>query len=171
MKQLIQKLSLLLLTGILSLSKSHAQTNPEDGTYYIVNVATGDALTPVDANINANVLLKDLKKSGMQKWEIKKYTSKSKTGKVIVSYTIRNAATGYYLRPHHVPTNGNAIASDRSNYTSFSITEDDEHFIIKNNQMGGDAMYVKNGGALSDEPWFSADEESDKYRWKLVAAE
>lgn len=161
---------ILILTAALFFTSAQAQGELEDSTYFIVNVATGRALTPVDGGINSNTRLKDFKKSGMQKWKVKKYTAKGKNGKTIISYTIQNASSGFFLRPHHVPDNGNAIVSDKGAYSSYSINADEENFIIKNIKMGGDAMYTKNTGFDDDEPWFGADEDSDEYRWQFIAA-
>lgn len=140
----------------------------QDGEYFIVNVATNDALTPVDVGINSNTYLKDFKKSGLQKWTLKMRILKGKNGEQIY-FTIQNTASGFYLRPYHVPSNGNAIISEKDGMCSYSIEADGEHYIIKNNKMGGDAMYVKDGGALTDTPWFAADESTDKFRWEFIS--
>ncbi|SDC89757.1 RICIN domain-containing protein [Niabella drilacis] len=150
---------------------SRAQSGPDDGTYFVVNVATGKALTPVDGGINSNTRLKKFNKSGMQKWKIKKYTAKGKSGKVIVSYSIQSASSGFYLRPYFVPDNHEAIVSDKDGNSSFSIDTDEENFIIKSNKMGGDALYSKGVSAGDDEPWFGPDENEDGYRWQLVPVE
>jgi len=169
MKQLkIFAASLLIMACSLS---SRAQSGPEEGTYFIVNVATGKALTPVDGGINSNTRLKKFNKSGMQKWKIKKYTAKGKNGKIIVSYTIQNASSGFYLRPYFVPDNHEAIVSDKDGNSSFSIDADEENFIIKSNKMGGDALYSKGVNAGDDEPWLGPDEDEDGYRWQLVPVE
>ena len=143
-------------------------TQLEDGDYFIVNVATNDALTPVDVGINSNTYLKDFKKSGLQKWTLKKRILKGKNGEQIY-FTIQNTASGFYLKPYHIPSNGNAIISEKDGMCSYSIEADGEHYIIKNNKMGGDAMYVKDGGALTDTPWFAADESTDKFRWEFIS--
>ncbi|WP_460766217.1 hypothetical protein [Niabella terrae] len=156
----------------LALSASaKAQQGPEDGTYFIVNLAIGRALSPVDGGINSNTRLKNFKKGGMQKWNIRKYVAKAKNGTEIISYTFQNAASGFYLRPHHVPDNGNAIVSTKDAYSSFSIDADGENFVIKNNKMGGDAMYTKNTGFSDDEPWFGADDDEAAYRWQFIPVE
>ncbi|MBZ4189858.1 RICIN domain-containing protein [Niabella beijingensis] len=160
-----------LFVFMLCAAYTQAQSGPEDGTYFIVNVATGRALTPVDGGINSNTRLKKFNKSGMQKWKIKKYTAKGKEGKMIVSYTIQNAASGFYLRPYFVPDNHEAILSDKDVNSSFSIEADAGSFIIKSIKMGGDALHSKNTGFDDDEPWFGPDEKEDGYRWQLVAAE
>jgi|SRR5690606_15381132 len=78
MKQL--KFMTLGLVGLILAIPARAQKGPESGTYFIVNVATGRALTPVDAGVNSNTRLKDFKKSGMQKWTIKKQVTKGQGG-------------------------------------------------------------------------------------------
>jgi len=70
-----------------------------------------------------------------------------------------------------VPDNGNAIVASKDAYSSFSIDADEGNYIIKNIQMGGDAMYTKNTGFSDNEPWFSADEGEDGYCWQLIPAE
>ena len=48
------------------------------GTYYIVNVGTGEAITPAMSSSGQNVFLQDFNKDGTQKWKLalkgKKYT-------------------------------------------------------------------------------------------------
>lgn len=166
MKKLRLIFCMMLLVALSAVTR--AQSGPEDGIYFIINAATGRALTPVDGGINSNTRLKDFKKSGMQKWKVKKYTAKGKNGKEIVSYTIQNVSSGFYLRPHHVPDNGNAIVSDKGVYSSFTIDADEDNYIIKNIKMGGDALYTKNTGFSDDEPWFGANEDTDGYRWQLI---
>ena len=122
----------------------------------------------MDIGVNSNTRIKDFKKSGLQKWTLKKQIVKSENNEKVF-FTIRNAASGFYLRPFFVPDNGNAIISEKDSYCVYSIEADGEHFVIKNNKMGGDALYVKNGGTLSDEPWFSADESNDKFRWQIIS--
>ena len=139
-----------------------------DGVYFIVNVETGEALNPVDAGVNSNVRLKDFKKGGMQKWTLKKRTTTGKNGRQIITYTIKHTSSGFFLRPYHIPDNGGAIISTTDSYGSFTIEADEENYIIKNIKMGGDALYVKNGGALPDEPWFGPDDNTDGYRWQLI---
>lgn len=165
------KLMMLWLACLAISARAIAQQGFGNGTYFIVNLATGRALTPVDGGINSNTRLKPFKKSSMQKWNVKKYVTKGKNGKKIISYTIQNAASGLYLRPHHVPDNGNAIVSNKDAYSNFSIDADDENFIIKNNKMGGDAMYTKNTGFSDDEPWFGADEGKKESRWQFIPVE
>lgn len=169
MKQLVFLAAAFILT--LSGIKTHAQSGPKDGTYFIINVATGRALTPVDGGVNSNTRLKKFSKSGMQQWNIKKYTAKGKSGKIIVNYTIQNVASKFYLRPYFVPDNHEAILSDKDAGSSFSIDADEKNFIIKSNKMGGDALYSKHTGFDDDEPWFGADEKEDRYRWQFVPAE
>ncbi|WP_159076396.1 RICIN domain-containing protein [Flagellimonas amoyensis] len=77
----------------------NAQVGLEQGDYFIANVGTGRALTPVDAGMNSNTHLKPFNKSGMQKWTVKKYTTKDKNGNEAISYTIQHVASGLYLRP------------------------------------------------------------------------
>ncbi|WP_018630640.1 RICIN domain-containing protein [Niabella aurantiaca] len=150
---------------------SRAQSGPEEGTYFVVNVATGKALAPVDGGINSNIRLKKFNRGGMQKWKIKKYTAKGKNGSMIVSYTIQNATSGFYLRPYFVPDNHEAILSDKDASSSFSIDADEENFVIKSIKMGGDALYSKGVSTGDDEPWFGPNEDADGYRWQLVPAE
>lgn len=169
MKQFIS-IAAIIISGFYS-AATHAQKSPEDGIYFIVNVATGKALTPVDGGVNSNTRLRDFKKSGMQKWNIKKYTAKGKNGKIIVSYTVQNAASKFYLRPYFVPDNHEAILSGKDANSSFSIDADEENFIIKSNKMGGDALYSKGVSAGDDEPWFGADENKEEYRWQLIPVE
>lgn len=148
-----------------------AQPGPGDGTYFIVNVATGKALTTVDGGVNSNTRLRDFKKSGMQKWRLKKHVAKGKGGKEIASYTIQNTASGFYLRPYFVPGNHEAIVSDKDANSSFSISADGENFSIKSIKMGGDALYSKGVSAGDDEPWFAADEGEERYRWQFIATD
>lgn len=150
---------------------AQAQSGPDDGTYFIINAATEKALCPVDGGINSNTRLKKFSKSGMQKWKVKKYVSKGKNGKTIVSYTIQNIASGFYLRPYFVPDNHEAILSDKDANSSLSIEADKENFIIRSSKMGGDALYSKGVSAGDDEPWFAPDENDDQYRWQLIAVE
>lgn len=162
----------MLLLVLLSMPTCFSQNNLEDGNYFIVNAASGRALVPVDGGINSNIRLKSFNKSGMQKWTVKKHVAKGNNGNEIVSYTIRNMASGYYLRPHHVPDNGNAILSGKDAYSNFMIEPDEEEsFIIKNIKMGGDAMYSKNTGFSDDEPWFAPKEEDGNYHWQLIPIE
>lgn len=148
-----------------------AQQGPEDGTYFIVNVESGRALTPVDANVNSNTRLKQFNKSGMQKWSVKKHTTKGKNDTKIIVYTIRHLASDYYLRPYHVPDNGNAIISDNDTYSNFNIMQDGDNYVIKSIQMGGDAMYSKNMGFGDKEPWFAPNNDDDTYKWRFVPVE
>ncbi|RAV27471.1 RICIN domain-containing protein [Sinomicrobium soli] len=160
-----------LILGLTCTITAYSQSWPEEGDYFITNIATGRALAPVDAGVNSNTRLKPFHKSGMQKWAVKKYAAKGKNGKEVISYTIRHIASGFYLRPYHVPDNGNAIISGNDSYSNFTILQDGENFIIKNIQMGGDAMYSKNTGFSDDEPWFGPDEDEDGYRWQFIPAE
>lgn len=169
MKQLIPTVAVII--SILCCTTTYAQSGPEDGTYFIINVATGKALTPVDGGVNSNTRLKTFKKGGMQKWNIKKYTTKGKTGKIVISYTIQNAASKFYLCPYFVPDKHEAILSDKNVNSSMSIVTDEDNFIIKSNKMGGDVLYSKGVSAGDDEPWFGADENEEKYRWQLIPVE
>ncbi|WP_346236307.1 hypothetical protein ABDK00_016115 [Niabella insulamsoli] len=162
---------LLLLLGLAAYVMAAGQSGPGDGTYFIVNAATGRAISPVDGGINSNTRLKKFNKSGMQKWIVRKYTMKGKSGKTTTTYTVKNMSSGFYLRPHHVPENGNAIVSDKDAYSNYTIQKDGKNFIIKNVKMGGDAMFTKNTGFSDDEPWFGPDEASDDFRWQLIPAE
>ncbi len=143
--------------------------NVEEGEYYIVNASTGDALTPVDVGVNSNTRLKPFKKSGLQKWTIKKRIVKGTTASQVF-FTIQNTASGFYLRPYHIPDNGNAIISTKDDMCEYKIEANGNNHIIKNVKMGGDALYVKDGGALTDEPWFAADEGNEKFRWEFKNA-
>jgi hypothetical protein len=168
------------LTGFLILSVfTNVDRYPEikkiseltDGVYYIVNTETGDALTAVAAGVNSNTRVRDFKRSGMQKWTLKKRETTGKNGKLIVTWTIQHTASSFYLRPYHLPDNGNAIISEKDTYSNFTIEADEENFIIRNIKMAGDAMYAKQAGDAGDEPWFGADDNTDRYRWQLVAAQ
>lgn len=107
----------------------------------------------------------------MQKWKIKKYVAKGKNGKEIVSYTIQNAVSGFYLRPYFVPDKHEAIVSEKDGNSSFSIVPDEENYLLKSNKMGGDGLYSKGVSAGDDEPWFGTDENEDEYRWQLMLVE
>lgn len=167
---LIISMLFLLLTSSFQIGSTlqTQQTELQTGEYFIVNVATNDALTPVDVGVNSNTRLNDFKKSGMQKWTIKKNVVKNKK-RTSVFYTIQNTASGYYLRPCHVPNNGSAIISTKDAMCSYSIKVDNKNFIIKNNKMGGDAMYVKKDGYQNNEPWFANDDGNENFRWKIVS--
>ena len=140
------------------------KSEPQSGEYFIVNVATNQALTPVDVGVNSNTRLKVFNQSGLQKWTIKKQIINGN----IITYTIQNTSATFYLRPYFQPTNGNAIISELDDLCNYSITAEGANFIIKNNKMLGDALYVKDGGALSDEPWFAPNDNSNKFKWKFV---
>ena len=175
MKSIIQSLKMpvviIVITLLATTSFTTAQSAVNDGVFYIVNIASGKALTPVDGGINSNTRLKKFNKGGMQKWKIKKYSIKGKNGKTIVSYTIQNLSSGFYLRPYFVPDNHEAILSDKDANSSFAIVEDGDNFIIKSVKMGGDAMFSKNTGFEDDEPWFGPAEDGDRYRWQLIPVE
>lgn len=140
------------------------------GEYFVVNLGTGEALTPVASGVNENAYLSKFNKSGMQKWTITKKTTKNKAGKISVYYTFKHSASEFYLRPYFVPANHSGIISTSDNNSSFSISGDMESCSIKSNAMGGDAMYSKKEYA-SNEAWFAPLEESDIYKWKLVPVE
>lgn len=149
----------------------NAQASLEPGDYFITNVDSGRALTPVGNGPNSNARLRPFTKSGMQKWTVKKNITRAKDGKVTLSYTIQHASSGLYLRPYHVPDNGNAIISGSGPYGNFTLERDGGGFIIKNIGMGGDAMYSKNLGFEDDEPWFGPDAAMGTYRWQFVPME
>ena len=99
---------------------------------------------------------------------MKKQIVKTKKG-TFVSYTLQSTASGFYLRPFHVPNNGSAIIGEKDGLCTFSIKADGENYIIKNNKMGGDAMYVKNDGYKNNEPWFANDEGNENFKWKFIS--
>ncbi|WP_108424429.1 hypothetical protein [Flagellimonas amoyensis] len=70
-----------------------------------------------------------------------------------------------------MPDNGNALISGNDHYSNFTIERDEGNFVIKNIQMGGDAMYSKNLGFSDDEPWFGPDGNGDGYRWQFIPVE
>lgn len=147
-----------------------AQDGLETGTYFIVNDGTGKALTPFNTGINSICILKDFKKSGLQKWSIEKHVSKTKAGKKIISYTIQQGSDGFFLRPYHIPDNGNAMISDKDAFSSFSIESDGETYIIKNIKMGGDVLRSVNNNIREDDVSFAPDAEKTTYRWRIIEA-
>ena len=120
----------------------NAQSAPEEGTYFIVNVATtSTALVLVGGGINSNIRIRAFNKRGRQKWKIKQHITKGKNGNKIISYTIQNASSCFYLRPNFVPDNHEAILSDNDANSSFAIVSDKVTFIVISVKMGGDVLY------------------------------
>lgn len=91
------------------------------GTYYIVNVETGEAITPAMSSSGQNVFLQEFNKDGTQKWKL---VSKGKKFNILL-----NGFNDLFFQPHpsvkdhtpiiSLPTNGSdqySIESTPSGY-------------------------------------------------------
>ena len=158
---------LLLLTFAPS-ALSQADPLPNTGTYFIVSVATKQAMQPNGPTPGQNVFLQEYNQSGMQKWAIKRKLD-PKTKKPLNSYTIRLAgdAADLNLQPFPAPDHTCIVSSGTSN---FSLAPIGGSFVIKSSQLNGDALYSAPVTDSNTEARFGPSDNSDKFKWDFLPA-
>jgi hypothetical protein len=141
---------------------------PDSGTYFIVNVASEQALQPVMPSIGQNVFLQPFTRAGLQKWTINRKIDAT-TKKPTNRYTIKLAGEtdGLNFQPHPSVDSSAIISLDTS---VFVLDSSDAGILIKSVAKNGDALNTFSSPPSETETRFSPDDGSAKFRWKFIAA-
>ncbi len=160
--------SSLLMAGacaVTTFAPAMAQGLPSTGTYFITNVASGEALQPNGPTAGQNVFLVPYNKSGRQKWVLTRQVD-LKTHKPTDRYLVRLAGedTTLVMQPHPV-SNCNAIITPGKSLMQLKVAP--EGFAIRSVDMNGDAMCAVHVEGGNTETHFKPDDGSAVFRWKL----
>lgn len=162
----------LLATSILpSVAPAWAEVPPlpNSGTYYIVNLGDGEALTASEAGAGQFVAMREFNKGGMQKWTINRKID-LKTNKPTNRYTISLAGEtkGLIFQPHPVADMQSLLSTDNSIMVLAPI---DGGFTVKSVAKNGDALRIHTAPSSYTETRFSPTDGSDNFGWKFIPAE
>lgn len=140
---------------------------PESGTYFITNVASGEAMQPAAASAGQNVLTYEYNQGGLQKWVLKRKIDAA-TKKPTNRYNIRLAgeATDLNFQPHPISDATAIISSDES---VFTLEPTDSGLVVKSIARNGDALYIVPSPPMNTETHFGPNDGSTKFRWKFTA--
>jgi hypothetical protein len=166
-----QKVALTVSMVALACAPSLAQVNglPDSGTYFIVNVASEEALQPVGASIGQNVFMSEFNKGGLQKWSIKRkfdLTTKKPTNRYTIA--LAGETTGLNFQPHPVADCSAIISIDPS---VMVLEKGDAGLLVKSVAKNGDALYIAPSPPGPTETRFGPDDGSTKFRWKFIQAD
>jgi len=142
---------------------------PNSGTYFIVNLSDGEALTASQAGFGQYVAMREFTKAGLQKWSLDRKID-LKTNKPTNRYTISLAGEtpGLIFQPHPVAEMQSLLNNDKS---IMVLSPVDGGFIVKSVAKNGDALRIHEAASSYTETRFSPSDGSDKFGWKFIPAE
>ncbi len=158
-----------LVTAPVAPSMAEVPPLPNTGTYFMVNLSDGQALTASEAGLGQYVAMREFTKGGLQKWSVKRKID-LKTNKPTNRYTISLAGetAGLYFQPHPVAEMQSMLNNDAS---VFVLAPVEAGFNVKSVAKNGDALRIHESPPSYTETRFAACDGSDKFLWKFIPAE
>lgn len=141
-----------------------------EGTYFIVNVATGLALQPLTPMAGNNVFLYPYNRGGTQRWVLKPVLdarTRKPTGRVTIQL---DGPAPLYLQPYPTPDHTAIMGTARSASYQLRAAGDGRHE-IRNHQLNGDALHAVPVAHLPTEAQFGPSNGSVSFLWDFVPAD